>query len=81
VVIQAVAFDIGDVLERIAPFEEFSERWRVRLGMTGPDFAAALETVDPQRASRTGALTEAQLTASTASCMSLRRTQSPPSRR
>lgn len=60
--IQAVAFDIGDVLERIAPFEEFSERWRLLLGMTGPDFAAALETVDPHRASRTGALTEVQLT-------------------
>ena len=60
--IQAVAFDIGDVLERIAPFEEFSERWRVRLGMTGTDFAAAIATVDPRRESRTGALTEAQLT-------------------
>jgi putative hydrolase of the HAD superfamily len=62
VAIQAVAFDIGDVLERIAPFELFSERWRMRLGMTEPEFAAALEAVDPQRASRTGALTEAQLT-------------------
>ncbi len=60
--IGAVAFDIGDVLERIAPFEQFSERWRVRLGMTEPEFAAAIATVDPQRASRTGALTEAQLT-------------------
>lgn len=60
--ITAVAFDIGDVLERIAPFEQFSRQWRIRLGMTEPDFAAALATVDPQRASRTGGLTEAQLT-------------------
>jgi putative hydrolase of the HAD superfamily len=71
VAIQAVAFDIGDVLERIAPFEQFSERWRVRLGMTEPDFAAALATVDPQRASRTGALTEAQLAARYAAALGM----------
>jgi hypothetical protein len=62
VAIQAVAFDIGDVLERIAPFEQFSERWRTRLGMTAPDFAAGLAAVDPDDASGTGGLTESQLT-------------------
>lgn len=69
--IEAVAFDIGDVLERIAPFEQFSDRWRVRLGMTEPEFAAAIATVDPQRASRTGALTEAQLTARHAAALGM----------
>jgi putative hydrolase of the HAD superfamily len=71
VAIQAVAFDIGDVLERIAPFEQFSERWRVRLGMTEAEFAAAVATVDPVRASRTGALTEAQLSARYAAALGM----------
>jgi len=66
-----VAFDIGDVLERIAPFEQFSERWRIRLGMTEPDFAAALATIDPDGASGTGGLTEAQLTARYAAALGL----------
>lgn len=34
----------------------------MRLGMTEADFAAALATVNPQRASRTGGLGEAELT-------------------
>jgi putative hydrolase of the HAD superfamily len=71
VVIQAVAFDLGDVLERIAPFEQFSERWRTRLGMTGPDFAAAVATVDPERASRIGGLTEAEFTQHYATALGL----------
>ena len=66
-----MAFDIGDVLERIAPFEQFSERWRIRLGMTEPDFAAALATIDPDGASGTGGLTEAQLTARYAAALGL----------
>lgn len=59
--IRAVGFDIGSVLERIDPLEEFLERWRLRLRMSEPDFAAALALVDPDGLTETGGLTEAQL--------------------
>ena len=59
--IRAVGFDIGSVLERIDPPEEFQERWRLRLRMSEPDFAAALARVDPDGLTGTGGLTEAQL--------------------
>ncbi len=59
--IRAVGFDIGSVLERIDPLEEFQERWRLRLRMSEPDFAAALALVDPDGLTGTGGLTEAQL--------------------
>jgi len=52
VAIRAVAFDIGDVLERIDPVECFTQPWRDRLGMSEADFEAALAKVDPDRASR-----------------------------
>jgi putative hydrolase of the HAD superfamily len=58
--IRAVGFDIGSVLERIDPIEEFHDRWRTRLAMTGPDFDAALASVDPDGLAETGGLTEAQ---------------------
>jgi glucose-1-phosphatase len=58
--IRAVGFDIGSVLERIDPVEQFYAPWRTRLGMTEPEFAAALASVDPEGLVRTGGLTETQ---------------------
>jgi putative hydrolase of the HAD superfamily len=61
VAIRAVAFDIGDVLERIDPIQCFTEPWRARLRMSEADFEAALATVDADSASRVGGLSEAEL--------------------
>jgi len=71
VAIRAVAFDIGDVLERIDPIERFTQPWRARLGMSEADFEAALAKVDPDRASRTGGLSEAEMARQYAAALSL----------
>ena len=71
VAIRAVAFDIGDVLERIDPIECFTQPWRARLGMSEADFEAALAKVDPDRASRTGGLSEAEMARQYAAALSL----------
>jgi epoxide hydrolase-like predicted phosphatase len=71
VAIRAVAFDIGDVLERIDPIQCFTGPWRDRLGMSEADFEAALAKVDPDRASRVGGLSEAELARQYAAALSL----------
>jgi len=71
VAIRAVAFDIGDVLERIDPIESFTQPWRDRLGMSEADFEAALAKVDPDRASRVGNLSEAEMARQYAAALSL----------
>jgi HAD superfamily hydrolase (TIGR01509 family) len=73
--IRAVGFDIGSVLERIDPIGEFHDRWRTRLAMTGPDFDAALATVDPDGLAETGGLTEAQYLAQYAAALGLSQAQ------
>ena len=69
--IRAVGFDIGDVLERIDPIQCFTKPWRARLGMSESDLEAALARVDPDRASRVGGLSEAELAAQYAAALGL----------
>ena len=69
--IRAVAFDIGDVLERIDPIQRFTGPWRDRLGISEADFEVALASVDPDSASRVGGLSEAQLTQRYAAALGL----------
>ena len=57
--IRAVAFDIGGVLERVAPQEDWLRPWQQRLGLARPEFAAAMARVDPDRGIGTGRLSEA----------------------
>jgi epoxide hydrolase-like predicted phosphatase len=71
VAIRAVAFDIGDVLERIDPIECFTQPWRDRLGMNEADFETALAKVDPDRASRVGGMSEAEMARQYSAALSL----------
>jgi putative hydrolase of the HAD superfamily len=60
-VIRAVAFDIGGVLERVGnPDLALGGRWRERLGMGKAEFYAALASVDPDDVIMTGGLSEAE---------------------
>jgi epoxide hydrolase-like predicted phosphatase len=59
--VRAVAFDIGGVLERVAPEKEISVRWAQRLGMTEAEVEAALARVDPGGVIATGGVTEAEM--------------------
>jgi epoxide hydrolase-like predicted phosphatase len=56
--VRAVAFDIGGVLERVAPREHWLGPWRERLGLDPAEFGSALARVDPDDGIGTGALTE-----------------------
>ena len=59
--IRVVVFDLGGVLEHIDdPGLEFEPKWRNRLGMSAAEFTAALNTVDPDRLTRTGNMNEAE---------------------
>ena len=59
--IRVVVFDLGGVLEHIDdPGLEFEPKWRNRLGMSAADFTAAMNTVDPDRLTRTGNMNEAE---------------------
>jgi epoxide hydrolase-like predicted phosphatase len=69
--ITAVAFDIGDVLERVGPASRFLEKWRLRLGMPRAQYDVALASVDPDGLIRTGGLTEAQYMARYAGALGL----------
>jgi epoxide hydrolase-like predicted phosphatase len=60
VVIRAAAFDIGGVLERIAPPDQWLGRWQERLGLDQAEFRAALTSIDPDGLITTGGLSEAQ---------------------
>lgn len=57
--VRAVAFDIGGVLERVAPREYWLSPWQERLGLDAAEFASALARVDPDGGIGTGVLTEA----------------------
>ncbi len=57
--VRAVAFDIGGVLERVAPREHWLSPWQERLGLDAAEFASALARVDPDGGIGTGVLTEA----------------------
>jgi putative hydrolase of the HAD superfamily len=58
--IRAVAFDIGGVLEQVAPMESLFEPWRLRLGLDEPALQAALSSLQPERAT-TGEADEAEV--------------------
>jgi len=64
--IKAVAFDIGGVLERVEPPEQFLAPWVWRLGRSVPDALGThvlhwpLTRLDPDDAAKTGAITEIQ---------------------
>ena len=57
--VRAVAFDIGGVLEGVAPREYWLSPWQERLGLDAAEFASALARVDPDGGIGTGVLTEA----------------------
>jgi hypothetical protein len=65
--VRAVAFDIGGVLERVAPEVQITGTWARRLGMSEPEFEAALAYVDPGGVIPTGGLTEARASAKSVS--------------
>jgi len=59
-VVSAVIFDIGGVLERVAdPDAELGAKWRDRLGMDQGAFTSAMRRVDPDRLAQTGGMSEA----------------------
>ena len=58
--VRAIALDIGGVLERVGPAEQWLGPWCERLGMGAADFELALARVDPEAVIRTGGLTEAE---------------------
>ncbi|MGN6793069.1 MAG: HAD family hydrolase [Streptosporangiaceae bacterium] len=59
--IHAVIFDIGDVLERVAdPGVVLGAKWRDRLRIDQPKFAAAMRRVDPELRAQIGQMSEAQ---------------------
>lgn len=59
-VVRAVAFDVGGVLERVAPPDRWLGKWQQRLGLGTAEFHAALASVDPDDCIRVGGLSEAQ---------------------
>jgi putative hydrolase of the HAD superfamily len=68
--VRAVVFDVGGVLEHVgAPL--WLDTWRARLGLSEPEFEAALARVDPDDLVETGGLSEAQMRASYADALGL----------
>jgi putative hydrolase of the HAD superfamily len=59
--VRAVAFDIGGVLEVVAPEGQITGRWAQRLGMSEAELEAAVALVDPGGVMPTGGLTEAEI--------------------
>ncbi|MEQ4209884.1 HAD family phosphatase [Actinopolymorpha sp. B9G3] len=55
-VVHAVIFDIGGVLERTEEVHVFLDPWRERLGMTDDAFTAALTAADPDNGMGTGGM-------------------------
>ncbi|GAA5035041.1 hypothetical protein GCM10023317_88050 [Actinopolymorpha pittospori] len=53
-VVRAVIFDVGGVLERIEGMHVWLDPWRERLGMTDDAFSAALGAADPENGISTG---------------------------
>jgi putative hydrolase of the HAD superfamily len=59
-VVSAVIFDIGGVLERVAdPDAELGAKWRDRLGMDQAAFTGAMRRVDPDLRAQIGEMSEA----------------------
>jgi epoxide hydrolase-like predicted phosphatase len=58
--IRAVAFDVGGVLEQVAPIGSLLGSWRVRLGLHGSAFQAAMASISLQ-GTVTGAQDEAEV--------------------
>jgi len=72
VTIKAVTFDIGGVLERVGdPELALSSRWLARLAMNEAEFAAALASVDPDDAIKTGGLSEPEYASRYAAALGL----------
>jgi epoxide hydrolase-like predicted phosphatase len=69
--IQAVAFDIGGVLERVETYEAFIQRWRSRLGLSEAELAAALAEVDRTDVIGTGVLSEPEIRQAYATALGL----------
>jgi HAD superfamily hydrolase (TIGR01509 family) len=68
--LRAVVFDVGGVLEHVGP-PLWLDAWRARLGMSEPEFDAALERVDPDELVATGGVSEAEMRASYADALGL----------
>jgi epoxide hydrolase-like predicted phosphatase len=58
--VRAVAFDVGGVLEQVAPSGQWLEPWRQRLGLDETALRAAMAAVDPRNLIGTGRMTEAE---------------------
>ncbi len=62
--ILAVVFDIGGVLERVDdPDEAIGRKWRVRLGLSDDEYAAAIRSVDPDQRNQIGQITPTTIAA------------------
>jgi len=72
--VEAVIFDVGGVLERVgAPAWE--QAWRMRLGLSQPEFDAAIARVDAGGLAETGVLSEAALRSRFAETLGLSRVE------
>lgn len=60
-VIRAVGFDIGGVLQQVDPPEVLSRSWQQRLGMSAATFDAAVQAVDPDNLAAVGRILEPEL--------------------
>jgi epoxide hydrolase-like predicted phosphatase len=70
-VIRAVGFDIGGVLEHVEPQDAFERRWQQRLGLSEDEYAAAVATVDRGGATGVGGMTEAEFSRRYAAALGL----------
>ena len=69
--VRAIAFDIGGVLERVAPLGQLLDPWQERLGLDQASFRAGLSQVDPGGIIVTGGLSEAEYGAQYAAALGL----------
>lgn len=69
--VRAVAFDIGGVLESIAPADQWLGPWRERLGMGERELESALGRIDPDAVISTGGVTEAEYSTRYAEALAL----------
>lgn len=70
-VVRAVVFDIGGVLEKVEDVGQWLDPWRTRLGMTADAFEEALAGVDPDNLMQTGGMTEGEYRAACAGVLGL----------
>jgi epoxide hydrolase-like predicted phosphatase len=74
-VIRAVVFDVGGVLERTEPPGVFLEKWERDLGKSTEELRAAFRRVDPDGAIETGGLSEPEYLRGYAEALGLSETQ------